>query len=117
MEALFFVSLQSLFLVCRWLAVASAWTGRMGLLAPSITRALALASRVGERDRALLEAFAGMARGNPDEAERRYRKVLETYPDDLEARFQLANVLYSYNAPRGRSPGEARETTRSSPWT
>jgi serine/threonine-protein kinase len=91
------------------LAVASAWTGRMGLLAPSITRALALADRLGERDRALLEAFAEMARGNPDEAERRYRKILETYPDDLEARFQLANVLYSYNAPRGRSPGEARE--------
>jgi hypothetical protein len=34
---------------------------------------------------------------------------LEAYPDDLEARFQLANVLYSYNAPRGRPPGEARE--------
>jgi serine/threonine protein kinase len=91
------------------LAVASTWTGRMGLLGPSISRALALAGRLGERDRALLGAFAEMARGNPDEAERRYREILETYPDDLEARFQLANVLYSYNAPRGRSPGEARE--------
>jgi eukaryotic-like serine/threonine-protein kinase len=91
------------------LAVASAWTGRMGLLGPSISRALALADRLGERDRALLTAFAEMARGNPDEAERRYREILETYPDDLEARFQLANVLYSYNAPRGRPPGEARE--------
>jgi tetratricopeptide (TPR) repeat protein len=91
------------------LAVASAWTGRMGLLGPSISRALALADRLGERDRALLTAFAEMARGNADEAERRYREILETYPDDLEARFQLANVLYSYNAPRGRPPGEARE--------
>jgi eukaryotic-like serine/threonine-protein kinase len=91
------------------LAVASVWTGRMGLVAPSITRALALAERLGERDRALLAAFAEMARGDPDEAERRYREILETYPDDLEARFQLANVLYSFNAPRGRSPGEARE--------
>ena len=91
------------------LAVASVWTGRMGLLAPSITRALALADRLGERDRALLAAFAEMARGNPDEAERRYREILERYPDDLEGRFQLANVLYSYNAPRGRPPGEARE--------
>src|SRR5690349_18525393 len=91
------------------LAVASAWAGRMGMLAPSITRALALAGRMGERDRALLVAFAEMARGNPEEAERRYRRILEIYPDDLEARFQLANVLYSYNAPRGRSPGEARE--------
>jgi eukaryotic-like serine/threonine-protein kinase len=91
------------------LAVAAAWAGRMGLLEPSVARALALADRLGERDRALLSAFAEMARGRPDEAERRYREILESYPDDLEARFQLANVLYSYNAPRGRPPGEARE--------
>jgi serine/threonine-protein kinase len=91
------------------LAVAAAWTGRMGLLAPSITRAVALADRLSERDRALLAAFAEMAAGRPDEAERRYREILETYPDDLEARFQLANVLYNYNAARGRPPGEARE--------
>jgi tetratricopeptide (TPR) repeat protein len=76
---------------------------------PSIGRALALADRLSERDRALVSAFAEMARGKPDEAERRYREILEAYPDDLEARFQLANVLYSYNAPRGRPPGEARE--------
>lgn len=81
----------------------------MGLIAPSIRRALALVDRLSERDRALLAAFAEMAEGRPDEAERRYRQILETYPDDLEARFQLANVLYGYNAPRGRPPGEARE--------
>jgi TolB-like protein len=103
-------SLDSSFALAHYrLAVAAAWTGRMGMLAPSITRALALADRLGERDRALLSAFADMARGAPDAAERRYREILETYPDDLEARFQLANVLYSYNAPRGRPPGEAME--------
>jgi len=91
------------------LAVAAMWTGRTGLLAPSIGRALALAERLGERDRALLSAFADMARGAPDSAERRYREILGAYPDDLEARFQLANVLYDYNAPRGRPPGEAAE--------
>ena len=103
-------ALDSSFALAHYrLAVAAAWTGRMGLLAPSITRALALADRLSERDRALLAAFAEMAAGRPDEAERRYREILETYPDDLEARFQLANVLYNYNAPRGRPPGEARE--------
>jgi tetratricopeptide (TPR) repeat protein len=103
-------ALDSSFALAHYrLAVASAWTGRMGLLAPSITRALALADRLGERDRALLSAFAEMARGAPDAAERRYREILEAYPDDLEARFQLANVLYSYNASRGRPPGEAAE--------
>jgi eukaryotic-like serine/threonine-protein kinase len=103
-------ALDSSFALAHYrLAVASAWTGRMGLLAPSITRALALADRLGERDRALLSAFAEMARGAPDVAERQYREILEAYPEDLEARFQLANVLYSYNAPRGRPPGEAAE--------
>jgi tetratricopeptide (TPR) repeat protein len=91
------------------LAVAATWTGRMGLLAPSIVRARAVADRLSERDRALLSAFAEVARGAPDAAERQYREILEAYPDDLEARFQLANVLYGYNAPRGRPPGEAAE--------
>jgi tetratricopeptide (TPR) repeat protein len=50
-----------------------------------------------------------MVRGAPDAAERQYREILEAYPDDLEGRFQLANVLYSYNAPRGRRPAEAAE--------
>ena len=103
-------ALDSSFALAHYrLAVAAAWTGRSGLLAPSISRALGLASRLGERDRALLAAFAEVARGVPDTAERRYREILEKYPDDLEARFQLANVLFSYNAPRGRPPGEARE--------
>ena len=103
-------ALDSSFALAHYrLAVAAAWTGRMGLLAPSITRGLALADRLSERDRALLAAFAEMAAGRPDEAERRYREILETYPDDLEARFQLANVLYNYNAPRGRPRAEARE--------
>ncbi|HTG84603.1 MAG TPA: protein kinase [Gemmatimonadales bacterium] len=103
-------SLDSTFALAHYrLGVAAMWNGRMGLLAPSIARARALVDRLGDRDRALLSAFADMARGFPDAAERQYRAILEKYPDDLEARFQLANVLYAYNAPRGRPPGEARE--------
>ena len=103
-------SLDSTFALAHYrLGVAAMWNGRMGLLAPSIARARALVDRLGDRDRALLSAFADMARGLPDAAERQYRAILEKYPDDLEARFQLANVLYAYNAPRGRPPGEARE--------
>ena len=103
-------ALDSSFALAHYrLGVAAMWNGRMGLLAPSISRALTLADRLGERDRALLSAFAEMARGEPDGAERQYREILDKHPDDLEARFQLANVLYYYNAPRGRPPGEARE--------
>ncbi len=91
------------------LAVASIWTNRMGLLAPATRRALALDERLGERERRLLSAFADLVGGAPDQAERQYREILETYPEDLEARFQLANLLYTYNAPRGRPPAEAAE--------
>jgi hypothetical protein len=35
--------------------------------------------------------------------------ILRDYPDDLEAEFQLADLLYHYNALRGRAIGEAQE--------
>ncbi len=104
------VGLDTSFALAHYrLAAAAMWTGRMGLLAPAMTRALALDERLGERDRRLLSAFAELVRGAPDLAERQYREILEAYPEDLEARFQLANVLYNYNAPRGRPPAEAEE--------
>ena len=91
------------------LGVAALFVGRMGLIGPATARALALVERLSERDRRLLAAFTDLVRGIPDRAERQYREFLEAYPDDLEAQFQLANLLYVYNAPRGRSPAEARE--------
>ena len=91
------------------LGVAALFVGRMGLIGPAIEQALAAAARLSDRDRRLLAAFTDLVRGSPDRAERQYREFLEAYPDDLEAQFQLANLLYVYNAPRGRSPAEARE--------
>ena len=104
------VDLDTSFALAHYrLAAAAMWTGRLGLLAPAMTRALAQDERLGEHDRRLLSAFAELVRGAPDRAERQYREILEAYPEDLEARFQLANVLYNYNAPRGRPPAEAAE--------
>jgi serine/threonine-protein kinase len=91
------------------LAAAAMWVGRMGLIGPAVDRALALNQRLSDRDRRLLSAFADLVRGAPDRAERQYREFLEAYPDDLEAEFQLGNLLYTYNAARGRSPAEAGE--------
>jgi len=91
------------------LAVAGLFVGRMGLIEPAIERALALDQRLIERDHRLLAAFADLVRGKPDRAEQQYREYLEAYPDDVEARFELANLLYTYNASRGRSPEEAKE--------
>ncbi|HEV2083444.1 MAG TPA: protein kinase [Gemmatimonadales bacterium] len=91
------------------LAVAGLFVGRMGLIGPAMERGLALDQRLIERDRRLLAAFADLVRGKPDRAEQQYREFLEAYPDDVEAQFELANLLYTYNASRGRSPAEARE--------
>jgi serine/threonine-protein kinase len=91
------------------LAVAGLFVGRMGLIEPAIERALTLDQRLIERDRRLLAAFADLVRGKSDRAEQQYREFLEAYPDDVEARFELANLLYTYNASRGRSPVEAKE--------
>jgi hypothetical protein len=44
-----------------------------------------------------------------DSAESFYRGLLRDYPDDLEAQFQLADLLYQYNPLRGRPRLEARE--------
>jgi tetratricopeptide (TPR) repeat protein len=91
------------------LAVSALFVGRMGLIGPAMDRAVMLDLRLSERERRLLSAFTDLVRGVPDRAERQYREFLEAYPDDLEAQFELANLLYTYNAPRGRPPAEARE--------
>ena len=56
----------------------------------------------------LLASFAALAAGKADEAERGYRSILQDYPDDLEAQWQLATTLYTYNPLRGRSVQESR---------
>ncbi|MFN2398811.1 MAG: protein kinase, partial [Gemmatimonadaceae bacterium] len=91
------------------MAVAAGWANRHSMSTAAATRALALSDRLGERDRRLLAAYVDYRRGNANAAERQYRAVLTDYPDDLEALFQLADVLFNFNPLRGRSRGEARE--------
>ena len=98
------------------LAIAAGWspsapgaTDRQNLAAPALARALATADRLAERDRRLLDAYAAFRQGSADAAEKAYRALLNDYPDDLEALFQLADLLYQYNPLRGRPITEARE--------
>ncbi len=72
------------------------------------TRALRLSHRLGSRDSLLLEAYDAYARGRADDAERRYGALLDEYPEELEARFQLAETQMRYNPARGRSIAEAK---------
>ena len=92
------------------LAVAAGWHDRQQDLATWATaRALAVSDRMVERDRRLLSAYAAFRHGAADSAEAFYRGLLRDYPDDLEAQFQLADLLYQYNPLRGRPRPEARE--------
>jgi DNA-binding SARP family transcriptional activator/TolB-like protein len=92
------------------LSVAGEWGARRDLMRPAAETALRLADRLPLRDRQLLEAFLAWQRGDADEAERRYGDILDFYRDDIEARFQLAEVLFHYNAFRGRPTSESRDT-------
>jgi tetratricopeptide (TPR) repeat protein len=91
------------------LGVAAGWAERPGISGPATQKALTLGHRLDDRDRRLLSAFAAYQRGAADDAEREYRAILRDYPDDLEAEFQLADLLYHYNPARGRPIAEARE--------
>jgi eukaryotic-like serine/threonine-protein kinase len=103
------VQLDSTFALAYYrLAVAAAWSSREALIRPNTARAVRLGSRLSARDQRLLGSFAALAAGKPDEAERGYRGVLQDYPDDLEAQWQLATLLYVYNPLRGRPIAESQ---------
>ena len=91
------------------LAVAAGWADRTALSSDAVQRALSSSERLGDRDRRLLTAYGAFRRGAPNEAEKLYRAILEDFPDDLEAEFQLADVMFQYNPLRGRPRGEARD--------
>jgi tetratricopeptide (TPR) repeat protein len=102
------VQLDSTFALAYYrLAVTAAWARRDALIRPNTARAVALGGRLSERDQRLLHSFAALAAGKPDEAERDYRDILQDYPDDLEAQWQLATMLYAYNPLRGRPVEES----------
>jgi TolB-like protein len=102
------VQLDSTFALAYYrLAVAAAWSRRNALIRPNTARAVQLADRLSARDQRLLASFAALAAGKPDEAEQGYRAVLQDYPDDLEAQWQLATVLNVYNPLRGRPIAES----------
>ena len=91
------------------MAVAAGWANRPGMATAAARRAITLSDRLTERDRRLLTAYVDFRRGAASSAEQQYRAILRDYPDDVEAQFQLADVLYNYNPLRGRPRGEARE--------
>ncbi|UCC24082.1 MAG: tetratricopeptide repeat protein [Gemmatimonadales bacterium] len=70
------------------------------------------ADRLSERDQGLLQAFLAWRRGEHGDAEQQYRHLVRTYPDEVEAWFELGEVLIHGNPLHGRSFQEAGEPFR-----
>jgi len=75
-------------------------------------QALRHGDRLADRDRRMLEAFMAWRAGDSYQAERLYRAHVAAYPDDVEAWFELAEVLFHLNPLRGRSYHESEEAFR-----
>jgi DNA-binding SARP family transcriptional activator/tetratricopeptide (TPR) repeat protein len=71
-------------------------------------RAQRHSARLTQRARLVIEAYAAFRTGDLDRAEALYHSIVTAYPDEVEAWYQLGDVLYHGNAPRGRSFVEAR---------
>ncbi|HEX6432939.1 MAG TPA: tetratricopeptide repeat protein [Gemmatimonadales bacterium] len=82
--------------------------GRPELAQRAAERAHRYRERLGERERRLVEAQHAWRLGRGDEAEGLCRNLVADYPDDVEAWFQLGEILAHGNPLRGRSSVEAR---------
>jgi DNA-binding SARP family transcriptional activator/TolB-like protein len=89
---------------------AALWSGRASWdsIASASRRATRHSALLGRRARLLIEANAAFRGGELDQAERLYGLVVAAYPDDVEAWYQLGDVLFHGNVVRGRLATEAR---------
>lgn len=91
------------------LSVVAEFSTLSELAQQSAELAVRHAERLSQRDRRLLEAFVSWRRGAHTEAERLYRSLVRSYPDEVEAWFELGEVLIHGNPLHGRSFVEARD--------
>lgn len=93
------------------LSVAAEWAADRVVEDEAAEMALRHGRRLPERDRRLLEAFLAWRRG-AHAAEGLYRSLIASDPNDVEAWFQLGEVLFHNGPICGRSITESRE-----PWS
>lgn len=90
------------------LATAAEWCGRTSESRRAMGLAIRNSDHLEDRDRRLVAALALLRRGNGDDAEREYRAILDDYPDDVEAWFQLGELRFHTGPLRGESATNAR---------
>jgi tetratricopeptide (TPR) repeat protein len=91
------------------LSVAALWSGEPGQAIEAVQQAVRHSDRLSERDRRLLWAFHHVLQGANDEAGRLYRSIVGDYPDDVEAWYQLGELLFHDGPLHGRSILESEE--------
>jgi len=103
------VEVDSLFALAWYrMSTAAEWLTEADLSREAAERAIALKDRLPAHERELLEANVANRHGDSEEAERRYRRITTEHPEDVEAWFQLAEVLSHYNPARARPFAESR---------
>jgi len=90
------------------LSVATEWALRPDDATAAAELAVRHAARLSPHDRALLDALLAARRGDFVDAERRYRAIVALYPDDVEAWFQLGEVLFHAGRLFGRPLTDSR---------
>ena len=90
------------------MSVAALWSGQSALAFESAASAHRHRGRLSERDARLLDAFRAVLAADNDEAERLYRSILGSHPDDLEAWYQLGEIQFHAGPLRGRPVDDAR---------
>jgi serine/threonine-protein kinase len=103
------VSVDSSFALAYYrMSVAAEWIGMFDVILHASEQAVRYGERLPPRDRQLLEASLALRRGAAGEAELLYEGVLFSYPEDVEAWYQLAESQFHYGPVRGRSISESR---------
>jgi serine/threonine-protein kinase len=104
------VTADSMFALAYYrLSIANEWLVHSDAARLAAEQAVRHANRLSDHDRQLLQALLAGRHGDPIDAERRYRAIVGTYPDDLEAWIQLGEVQFHYGPLLGRGSAPSRE--------
>jgi len=104
------VAIDSTFALAWYqLSVTADWLLQADVGRDAAEQAVRFADRLSERDRRLLEAQRTARRGDAQGAERLYRGIIGTYPNDVEAWSQLGELLMHFGPITGRSLQRSRE--------
>jgi TolB-like protein len=95
---------DSLFALAYYrLAFAAEWAFANTTSVGAAAAAVRLGDRLSDRDRRILEAYQTRRTGRNLEAGEMYRSILGTYPDEMEAWLDLAEIEFHANPLHGRS--------------